>query len=377
MAQGQSSSAAVRAAVIKLMGNKSFLRPASLIESLIHETGESPITVRQSLGRLVREKWIEGVTSHGDPIGQVRIIGEVSSPPPCPTLDRWRSVLETAGLGDRDTAALIPLHTRLADFDASFQADILQGLLRLRENMSEEAGHHRFIVSAHYLIGSSKLLDTLPASALKVFGIQVDRFPGHPPYVVAAGCANPQTVILVENPAAFEMAVATRAVERCAFIATFGFGLSKSGEEYGKQLVELIETDRFAGAITLMREGSSCPPAKDLLNHPNITFWGDLDLAAIHIYLRLKKAIPGLRLSALYQPMIDAARTPGRHHPYVGGCGKDGQDRMLVPASWDDAAADLLLSQCGSFGVDQESVPPALVERLAEHELTLAGQVPG
>lgn len=370
MAQGQSV-ARVRAAIIKLMGGKSYLRPAGLVESLIKETGETSITIRQALARLVREKWLDGVSALGEPVGQVKITGEVPPPPPNPDLDRWRSVLQDVGVLEQDTATLLPLYKSLACFHAATQRHVLQGLLRLRENMEQEAGRHRFVVSAGYLIGSSKLLDALPASALKAFGIQVDRFPRHPLYVVVAGCAKPETVVLVENPAAFEMAVATGAVRRCAFIATFGFGLSKTEDDYGKQLANMVE-ERFAGAITLMREGSSCPTAKELLNHPNITFWGDLDIAGVEIFLRLRRSIPGLRLSALYQPMLEGLDVQPSAHPYVSAVGKNGQLDRYRRDLWEEDIASAVIAKCTTRAVDQEYVSPEYVEQYAGQALVLA-----
>lgn len=367
------SLAAVRDAMIKLMSRKAYLRPNGVVESLILATGESAITVRQSLAKLAREKWIEGVSSLGDPVAQVRIVGEVPPPPPNPSLDAWRAVLDDAGLGEGDKAALIPLHKPLACFGRETLAEILQGLLRLRENLAKEEGRHRFIVSARYLIGSSKLLDTLSAAALKAFGIPMDRFPSHPLYVVAAGSAKPDAVVLVENPAAFELAVSTRATERVAFIATFGFGLSKSEEDYGNQLADMVESDCFASAITLTREGSACPPARELLSHPNITFWGDLDVAGVEIFLRMRKAISALRLSALYQPMLDALEGPSASHPYTAAVGKGGQHGRNVLVHCEDLVAEKIVNKCSARGVDQETVSPEQVERFAGHELIMAG----
>lgn len=361
----------VRAAMIKLMGRKAYLRPIGLVESLTRETGESQITVRQSLAKLAREKWIEGVSSLGDPIGQVKIIGAVPLPPPNPSLDTWQAVLDGAGLGEGDKGALIPLHKALACFSPDELGDILKGLLRLRGNTEQEAGSHRFVVSARYLIGSSKLLDSMPSAALKAFGIQVDRFPRHPLYVMAAGCANPETVVLVENPAAFEAALATAAARRCAFIATFGFGLSKSEDDYGRQLAGLVE-ERFAGAITLVREGSSCPTAKELLNHPNVTFWGDLDVAGMEIFHRLRRAVPGLRFSALYQPMLEALGGPAGSHPYVPSVGKQGQHGRYVTVRCEDTIAEAMLARCSTRAVDQEWVPPELIETLAHQALEIS-----
>lgn len=365
------SVAAVRAAMIKLMGRKSCLRPKGLVESLIQATGESAITVRQSLAKLAREKWIEGLSSLGDPIKSVKIVGEVPPPPPNPSLDAWLDVLDGAGLSEGDRAALVPLHKPLGCFGRETQAEILQGLLRLRENLAAEEGGHRFIVSARYLIGSSKLLDTLPSPALKAFGIPLDRFPTHPLYVVAAGAAEPEAVVLVENPAAFELAISTAATTRVAFIATFGFGLSKSEEDYGNQLADMVERDRFAGAITLTREGSACPPARELLRHPKITFWGDLDVAGLHIFLRLKRAIPALRLSALYGPMIAAVESTGGRHPYELAVGKSGQVKLQDLSFSDDACAEGVLARCKVRGVDQEMVSTKQIERLAGGELVL------
>jgi len=305
------------------------------------------------------------------PFANARILGPPPPPPENPGLDRWRALLQKSRLPDQDVSALTPLYPKLVCFESPVQAEILNGLVRLRANLNEEAGRHRFIVSARYLIGSSKLLDVLASPALRAFGIQADLFPGHPLYVVVAGCASPETVVLVENPAAFEMAVATGAASRCAFIATFGFGLSKSQEDYGNQLVRMVE-DRFSGAITLTREGSSCPTAKELLSHLNITFWGDLDVAGIQIFKRLRKSIPGLRLSALYKPMLDVVDVSAGSHPYVFAVGKPGQSQMLVSADDGDVLSKELLARCVLRGVDQECVLPEQVEQFAAYELMQA-----
>lgn len=358
----------VRKALIKKMGGKSYLRPQGLIESLVSDLGESSLTIKQSLGRLKKERWLEGVSPDGVPFGQVKITGKVPGEPPNPDRQRWASVMDSAGLSEQERGALASLSTKLYAFSNLEMGHILDGLLKLRANLPAETGRHRFLVSAQYLIGSSKLLDELSSAALRSFGIPVDVFPNHPLYVVVAGCPSPEAVILVENPAAFEMAVSTKAVKRCAFVATFGFGLSKSQEDYGNQLACMVE-ERFANAITLTREGSTCPSARELLNHPKITFWGDLDVAGVHIFLRLKKSISGLRLSELYEPMVASLNAPDRSHPYVLAVGKSGQTKMSVTCPDGDQTVQKLLNLCASRGVDQEQVLPWQIEELAHHAL--------
>lgn len=346
---------ATRAAIIRLMGNKSYLRPSSLLEALIKETGESLITIRQSLARLSSEKWLDGVTMHGEPIGQVRIIGQLPEQPPNPDLEQWEEVLASAGLQPSDKSTLSPLYKAVAGFDRQDQRHILDGLLCLRENLEKEYGRHRFVVSAQYLLGSSKLLSKMPGSALKAFGIETDRFPGHPLYVVAGGATAPKAVVLVENPAAFESAMSSSAVKTCAFIATFGFGLSKSEEDYGEQLAYMIK-DRFKNSITLTRDGSVSLSARDLLQHPKITFWGDLDPAGVQIYLHLKQRVRQLELSALYQPMSALVNDPRYSHPYVATTGKAGQTSMQAICPDHEEKARWLLGLCQNRGVDQEAV---------------------
>ena len=358
----------VREILIKRMGSKSYLRQKGLIESVATDLGESALTVKQCMGRLVRESWLDGVSPDGIPFAQIRIIGRVPVAPVDPNLFRWQEVMSSKGIVAHDLNSLTPLSAKLASFSVCEMANILEGLLRLRDNLSEESGRHRFLVSAKYLLGSSKLLDVLPSTSLRAFGISIDLFPSHPLYVVVAGCPNPDAVVLVENPAAFELAVTTQAIRNCAFIATFGFGLSKSQEDYGNQLAFMAE-ERFANAITLTREGSFCPTAKKLLNHPMVTFWGDLDIAGIQIYLRLKKAIPGLRLSALYTPMLASLDAPERSHPYVAVVGKSGQMTMATISEHTDPIAQDILSLCRLRGVDQEQVTASLIEAYAPFKL--------
>jgi hypothetical protein len=230
-------------------------------------------------------------------------------------------------------------------------------------------GKPQFLVSAKHLLGSSKLLSSLPSRALKSFGIEIERFTPHPRYVVAGGCANPDSVILIENPAAFELAMSTNAVKRCAFVATFGFGLSKQGEDYGNQLAEMVKS-KLNETITLIREGSDCPPANVLLTHQNITFWGDLDMAGMQIFERLAADVPQIQLSALYKPMIEAIHGAEQRHPYVmaTGSGKPGQK----PSQTSRQDVEKMLTFCEHYAVDQEIILPEEIELLAHQTLDIS-----
>ncbi|MBS4095516.1 MAG: hypothetical protein KGZ83_01590 [Sulfuricella sp.] len=357
----------VRSALIEKMGNKSYLRPAGLVEALAGDTKESAITVRQAMGRLTKEGWLDGVGRDGTPLGQVHIIGTLPVKPIDPDAQRWLAVLEASGVTEKDRKALAPLSAKLVDFDTPEMKHILKGLTRLRENLAGERGHHLFLVSAKYLIGSSKLLGMLAGPALRTFGIPVDGFSTHPPYVVVGGSTQPETVVLVENPAAFELAMATGAAQRCAFIATYGFGLSKTDNEYGNQLAELVKYG-FSGAITLIREGSSCPPVRELFSHPRITFWGDLDLAGMQIFERIAAKIPRIQLSALYGPMLEAIKDTECRHPYAVATGKPRQK----PYRSNRQDVQQILSLCERYAVDQEIVSPEKIELLASHVLDVS-----
>lgn len=359
----------VRSALIKRMGGKSYLRPNGLIEVLTTDLGVSPLTIRQCLGRLTKERWLEGVSPEGLPFSQVKIIGYVPVEQPNPDLKRWQSVMDKAELTEQEREAFASLSTKLSEFADSELEYILDGLIQLRANLSTEIRRPNFLVSAKYLLGSSKLLSSLPGRAMKAFGIDTDGFSTHPPYVVAGGSANPEMVVLIENPASFELAMNTNAVKHCAFIATFGFGLSKQSEDYGNQLAELAKGG-FNGAITLIREGSDCPPAKTLLTHSNIVFWGDLDIAGMQIYERIANMVPHLRLSAMYGPMIEAIQNVGRRHPYVTATGSGKPGQKLFQSNRQDVQK--ILTYCERYAVDQEIVLPEEIELLAGRALDIS-----
>lgn len=361
---------AVKSAIIRKMDGKIFLMPKGLIGSLAKESGEDPLAVKQALARLSKAGWIDGVSPDGTPFGQVRILGVVPAKQVNPLQELWLEALRSESLSDEETRSLSACWKSLDGFGLHDLRAIASGLRRLKQDQSSLAGTPAYIISARYLLGSSKLLGEIPDRALAAFGIAVDRFPGHPPYVVVGGCANPKTVVLVENPASFELAMSTEAAKRCVFIATYGFGLSKANNEYGNQLAGLVES-HFSGVITLVREGSSCPPVRDLFRSGNITFWGDLDPAGIQIYLRIKQRLPQLELSALYRPMIDMLDTPSCSHPYVTATGKAGQIDMKTKSQNGEEAAARLLDRCGERGVDQEYVSPDDISMFAGNQLKL------
>jgi hypothetical protein len=326
------------------------VRTSGVMAKLCADIANDPIAIRKALLHLQSEGRLEfSADTRGEPISSsITVIRPVAAIPA--HADLWQTVLENSGLPENSRAALHPLYTALEDFNDHHMEVLLAGLRKLRDEQHLVAGQPSFVVSASYLMGSSKLLSMLDGKSLRLFGIDIDKFTARTPYVmVGGGGKNPKTVILVENPIAFEAAIHSAASIRHAFVCTFGFGLSNSASEYGNQLAGAVET---GGAILLRRTEGLHTSFKKLIQHPEIHFWGDLDTAGLQIFERIASRIPHLKLSALYEPMIKAAANPAYRHPYVVAVGKAGQ-KPFKPTRKDTEA---MLGHCEKWAVDQEIV---------------------
>jgi hypothetical protein len=363
--------AMVQAAIWHLMGTtRTCLRPTALISRVATETGLDPIEVKITLGALSRNKWLEGITSDGTPIGNVTATAPRPTLAVAPSLMAWRKAIVETGLSDSDLLALEDVHPKLHGLSASDLKAIAAGLSSIRLGKDTLNGMPSFIVSAHHLMGSSKLLASLAPTSLRQFGIDTNEFNDAPPYVVVAGPCDPISVILIENPQAFEWAIRAGIADRHALIVTFGYGLSRKGDDFGKQLAELIE-NRKSLLIPLVRTGS--PASLDnLLAHTNLLFWGDLDPEGLRIFERLRKRLPQLKLSAIYQPMIDALQA-GNGHPYVDAVGKGGQDTVNPKGISGDVMP--LFEICRERGLDQEYVSISDIVALASEALPIGKDI--
>lgn len=326
------------------------VRTKGIMAKLCAEIINNPIDLRKALKNLQADgRLVFSADPRGEPISSsITVIRPLVKT--LPHEDLWKTVLEGAGLPDKDITALHSIYTALDGFNAHHMEVLLEGLKRLRDEQHLVAGQPSFIVSASYLMGSSKLISMLDGKSLRSFGIEIDRFTTRTPYVlVGGGGENPQTVILVENPIAFESAIRSPAAVQHAFVCTFGFGLSNSASEYGNQLAGAIET---GGAIMLRRTEGSHTSFEQLIQHPETHFWGDLDIAGMQIFERIATRIPHLKLSALYEPMIDAVSNSANRHPYVASVGKAGQKSFRFTRNDTEA----LLRYCDKWAVDQEIV---------------------
>lgn len=342
------------------------VRTSGVMAKLCADIAKDPVAVRKALLHLQSEgRLVFSADQRGEPIsGSITVIQPVVSTPP--HADLWRAVLEDAGLSENCMTALHPLYTALKDFNVHHMEVLLAGLRKLRDEQHQVAGQPSFVVSATYLMGSSKLLSTLDGKSLRLFGIDIDKFTTRTPYVMVGGGGEaPQTVILVENPIAFEAAIQSAASIRHAFVCTFGFGLSNSANEYGNQLAGAVEA---GGAILLRRTEGLHMSFDKLIQHPEIHFWGDLDTAGLQIFERIASRIPHLKLSALYDPMIKAVANPACSHPYVVAVGKAGQ-KPFKPTRKD---TESVLGYCERWAVDQEIVSNYDIELLSGAVLEFA-----
>lgn len=322
------------------------MKPSRLVERASRCSGLQRLEVRDGLEELARLGELEGQLDNGVPRTQIRL----RFPAATMTADEraWRTTLEELDEADRE--ALAPLHASLAGWSDPDRGRLRDGLLRLRAAQDKLRGLSRYVVSARYLLGSSKLLDKLPRSALRRFGLADHLFSGNSPNLLIAGPNRPETVVLVENPTAFEFAVQATSDLPVVWVATYGYGLSMASEDYGRNLTFAIEVDDFA---TVVRSGQPPTPRRAFACE-HLAFWGDLDPEGFRIYRRLRNRLPHLRLSALYEPMLELLEAAGGH-PLDEATGKAGQKA---------GAEHHLAEHCATRGIDQEAVcEPELLRR--------------
>jgi hypothetical protein len=346
------------------MEGKNYLQAAALVNRISIQTGIDRLSIQQALARLMKTRWLTGVSANGSPLGQIKIIGDIPQKEIDPVCEAWQSALTSEGFNAENIATLTPCYKKLDGLSNTDLRNLANGLRTLKDNQLKHIGQPLYLVSAQYLLGSSKILSELPAKSLTNFGVNLSNFTKQLLYVVVGGSSTPQNVVLIENPSSFELAIKTKAAAYCAFISTFGFGLSNGNSEHGNQLASIVESG-FSQAITLTREDCAPISAKVLLSHQNITFWGDLDTAGIQIYLRLKARIPNLKLSALYRPMIDALGSAYYSHPYIALTKKNGQSGLLNSYKSTEPEINKLLDLVSTRGIDQEFVGPDLIEEFA------------
>ncbi len=340
------------------MGNKSGLQPSGLLARLANDSGLHADDVRRVLKRLAHENWLEGTSLDGLPIAMIRVL-EPCAPAEVPVLlGKWRLALSEADLSGGDAKTLEPLFSALDGMSPDAMVEVAKGLIRLRNEQTSRAGVPKFIVSSEYLLSSSKMLSGFSADPIKKFGINVDLFPDGTPYVIVAGPPNPEAVVLIENPMAFERAISVGAANKVAMVVTFGYGLSRRGDGFGRQLAELV-TEYRGSLVPLTREGNP-PSLERLFGLDQIYFWGDLDPEGLKIFMRLRGTLSNLRLSRLYQWM--ARRLEGtKGHPYTVITGKEGQVGRALSTDFPNDVRSLH-EACLRRGIDQECVPAHVVQ---------------
>lgn len=315
------------------------------------------LEILKSRNELICEDWFNDL-----PLGLVTL--NLERKPDTPTSRLWRMAMAVANFTDKEIASLQGMTEILVDLCKSDLVRLATGLKQLKNHQNKLNNESRYPVSARYLLGSSKILDALPNAALKDFGVNIDELSKPTSYVITAGASNPEKVILVENPQALEIALKAK-IPNISWIATYGYGLSMIGDDYGRQLASIIE-DQGKCICPLVREGNP-PSFGEMINHNNIYFWGDLDLEGLRIYSRLKSKLPALKLSGLYMPMVKYITESGLNHPYIKLTGKEGQTEWVSK----DNNLSLLIEICRTRGLDQEILIPEEIERFANLEFHL------
>ncbi len=339
----------VYASILKAASSSS-IRTSTVMERLGEKLGFGQIEVKDA----VRELFRAGLLSYRANGQDLPISGMIAIVRPKRVAleheEHWAQVLSSTVVTEDAIGVLLAVSPKLADMSKEDMAVLAEAFLRLSKAEASDIADAGFNVSARAVMGSSKVLANLPSKVLEGMGLPARLQTSSPRYVICAGPAEPKSTLLIENPRAFENAVRSGLAEKVALVCTYGFGLSYLGDGW---LQTAAPEDH---PIQVIRCGAP-PGLPDLLRAERIYLWADLDVAALGIFRSLKTAIPQLRFSSIYKPMMEMVVKPERSHPYAALFEKDGQLSVRYAVTeFSDPVMQSLWEACRSRAVDQEAV---------------------
>lgn len=347
----------IRHELQRLAGDRGWLNGSRLVQRLADGLAISHLEVRHSLLALAQMGVVDNIGPTGDGLGRVSILKRLPEPlrPVSEHERHWRDLVLARNMDPALETALEDAGMALAGLSRSDMEHLLEGFLRLVADRDRFAGRDPYEVSAKYLLGSSKILAKL-GKALSAAGISDSSFGTRPRHMLGAGPARSRFTLLVENPECFERLIGLGLADRITVIATYGYGITWSGVG-GEGRLDRIKIARVAGTPP--------PTLAEAVAAGTCSFWGDLDLAGLDIFLKLRVLVPQLALSALYGPMLAAATNSATSHPYCTLVDKLGQIETVSS----DAAVVRLAAACRLRAVDQEYVSDPDILALSERVL--------
>lgn len=240
----QKKESIVREALRKMAGKNAKLNPGKLQSRIMRTTGLDTVSIKIGMQALLDKKEIGAVewdSMNCMPLGQMSL--NLKPLPVEPHVHSWQQAVSISSLAPKAKKALS--HKRVAGkmkgASDGFMVELIRSIEVLIQGQDDiPEGSPLFEASARFLCGSSKMLDDLGPTLLKTIGLDVDRFSRSPRYVIVAGPPSPEAVVLIENPHSFEKAIQSDA--SCAYVCTYGFGLTMSHDGHGTLLLENITT---------------------------------------------------------------------------------------------------------------------------------------
>lgn len=289
---------------------------------------------------------------------------------PLPQSDHVRNWQEEVEASDFDSNAKIVLRKKhVANRFIGLARKDMEVILRgLRDLASTPKGDvTEYIASAKHLVSSSKLLGAFGKAERSAVGLSEELFQPQPRYLAMAGPEYPIGTLLIENPQSFEQAVLAGVSQKMVLISAYGYGLASTAKKDIESFWgESMESDTVP-LVPLIREGNP-PSLQKAFDLKKLFWWGDLDMAGLDIFQRLKKQLPALKLSALYSPMAKILRNGGGH-PYAKCVGKEKQPERYASTKWEKDVLELL-GLCMNKAVDQEVLPRDLIAELCLKDIS-------
>lgn len=281
----------------KATRNGKALQPSQLVKRIADRTGLSMLDIEDCLSELAREGLIEGVSRSGHPVKMVHWKGL--------TLVETNPLALTIREFFRDRNIIVP------DNDCLALARVLEGLdeddvLHLLKGLYDLQGvtDDGIFASACHLLGSAKALNGLSAANgfLKALPTQeVGEM-----FVITAGPADPEAVLLIENLRSFTAFSDSEHVNTILGVACYGYGLTMHN----------FATHLHSGKVTACPSRGERPNLKKLIKSKPVLLWGDLDKEGLRIFESLRREIPDISLSAAYAEMEKLVSIPRCSHPY-------------------------------------------------------------